>query len=125
MLDIQFENISNDHIIKDKNHMYYITSSNYSVHLITGADTKSFTGITYHYDYPDGTSHTHTIANYYQDKNHMYRHNFPLPDVDKTTFQALGKAYIYGKVDYSKDKSHVYANANIIDNADVKTFRKV
>jgi hypothetical protein len=124
-LNMQFGNISNDHIIKDKNHVYYITPSAYSLHSITGADVKSFTGITYHYDYPDGTSYDDTLRDYYQDKNHLYRHDVPLPKVDKKTFQPLGKGYIYGTVDYSKDKSHVYANADIVEGADVKTFRTV
>jgi hypothetical protein len=122
-LHVQFGENANTHIIKDKNTVYYSTW--YDLHIITGADSKTFTGITYHYDYPDGTSSEVTLRNYYQDKNHMYRTDTPMPNVDKASFQALWTAYAYGKASYSRDKTQVYANANIITGADVKTFRIV
>jgi hypothetical protein len=113
--NIQLGSISYDHIVKDKNAVYYIgLPKRYDMQIITGADSRTFTGIIYHYDYPDGTSYDDTLWDYYQDKKRVYRKNLPMPNVDKATFQPLGKSYIYGHADYSKDKLHVYANASVV-----------
>jgi hypothetical protein len=53
-----FGNAANDHIVKDKHAVYYIGEpERYDLRIITGADSKTFTGITVHYEYSDGTSY--------------------------------------------------------------------
>jgi hypothetical protein len=124
--NVQFGDIANNHIVKDKRAVYYVGEPQRDdILVMTGADSETFTGISYHYDYPDGTSYEETLRNYYQDKHRIYRTAYPMPNVDKKTFQFIGKGYPYDNIRYSKDRSSVYVNANRVTGADVNTFRTV
>ena len=95
-----FEEVAENEYYRDKNNVYYYDEYEGKVKKITGADSKTFEGISYTFG---------------KDKNAVYKRENRLKGVDPATFEEIDASF-------TKDKNGVYYEEILMKGIDPKTF---